>query len=227
MVGIILGYKHTISQIFDEKGTRVPTTSIMTSPCYLVNIKTAEKDGYNSIKLGFATSKSIGKPQVEEVKKAGIQTPLHFLKEVRTDYLLEGGKLEVIDKDGKQGIKMADTEVMVGDILNPTVLFEAGDMVYVSGTSKGKGFAGVVKRHKFAGGPKTHGQSDRHRAPGSIGTSATPGRVLKGKKMAGRMGGETVTIKNVSVIQSAEDHIVVKGPIPGPKGSLIIVRTQV
>ena len=116
-------------------------------------------------------------------------------------------------------------EVQIGDEVKPGI-FSSGDKVVVRGVSKGKGFAGVVKRHGFAGGPKTHGQSDRHRAPGSIGAGTTPGRVWKGKKMAGRMGSETITIANREIVDIKDNLILIKGPIPGPKESLIAIYTK-
>jgi len=118
-----------------------------------------------------------------------------------------------------------DGEVQIGNEIKSEI-FSSGDKVVVRGVSKGKGFAGVVKRHKFAGGPKTHGQSDRHRAPGSIGAGTTPGRVLKGKKMAGRMGSETVTVADREIVDVKDNLILIKGPIPGPRGSLVAIYTK-
>ncbi len=122
---------------------------------------------------------------------------------------------------GKKGIIFGETKIFIGDSIKPTVVFKKGDLVKVSGTSKGKGFQGVVKRHHFAGGPKTHGQSDRERAPGSIGSTTTPGRVYKGKRMAGRMGGERVTVRNLEIVEVKDDGIVVKGLVPGAKKGLL------
>lgn len=210
MKSFILGEKSEQSQIFNDKGERIPTTFINTTTCYVVDLKTPEKHGYFSVKLGFGKIKNIKKPQKVELAKAGIKTPLRFLREFR----LEKNNLD------EMGLK-------IGDELKPTALFQKGDLVKISGLSKGKGFAGVVKRHSFAGGPKTHGQSDRHRGPGSIGASTTPGRVLKGMRMAGRMGGGRVTVSNLQIVDVQENGIVVKGLVPGPKKGLLEIRSQI
>ncbi|MFS8158779.1 MAG: 50S ribosomal protein L3 [Candidatus Roizmanbacteria bacterium] len=225
MAGIVLGYKSDLSQQFDDMGVRTPTTSVVTSACYLTAIKMADIQGYNAIKLGFGPKKSINKPQQEELNKAGIKSPLRFLREVRIDSYLKSGVMEFISEGKKQGIKIGEQEILIGDTIKPEILFEAGDRVKVTATSKGKGFQGVVKRHGFAGGSRTHGQSDRLRAPGSIGQSATPGRVFKGKRMAGRMGTETVTLKNVKIVEVTPDSIVLKGPVPGPRGTLVLIKS--
>ena len=132
----------------------------------------------------------------------GFGTPPYFLREVVSD---------------------GDVSLQIGDIIKPSDIFEPGDIIDVSGVSKGKGYAGGVKRHHFKGGPRTHGQSDRERAPGSIGQTTTPGRVYKGKRMAGNMGGENVTVKNLQVVAVLDDRVLVKGLIPGPKNSIVIV----
>lgn len=203
----ILGKKIDQSQRFDEKNNRFPITVIHADSCIVTQIRNQEKDGYESVQLGFDTKKekNIKKPQKGHLKKAGIKekTP-RFFKEVELE---KGEKL-----------KSGDT-VKVADVL------KVGDAVTVTSVSKGKGFAGVVKRWGFAGGPATHGQSDRERAPGSIGGTTTPGRVYKGKKMAGRMGQDTVTIKGLKVIELDEkkNHLIVSGLVPGAKGSLLII----
>lgn len=220
MTGFGLGLKSVQSQTFTEEGIRIPTTSIKTSPCYIVSIRQPEKDGYFAVTLGFCQLKNIKKTVKGQINKAGIKTPLRFLREFR----LESTGTSPVDEEGKKGIIIGETKLFVGEEIKPTQLFKKGDLVAISGTSKGKGFQGVVKRHGFAGGPKTHGQSDRHRAPGSIGQTTTPGRVYKGKRMAGRMGGDRVTIKNLKVIDVTEDQIIVKGLIPGAKNSLLEVR---
>lgn len=215
----ILGTKGNTEQVFSETGDRIPVTEIQTSPCFVVDVKTMDNHGYWAVVLAVGISKSIKKPVEGKFKKAGIKTPLHFLKEIRfvsAEEILEGKK---------KGLKIGELELMIGEELKASELFAAGDMVTVTGTSKGKGFQGVIKRHGFAGGPKTHGQSDRERSPGSIGMSATPGRVFKGKRMAGRMGTDTITIKNLEVIDVTDGSIFVKGLLPGVKNGYIVVRS--
>lgn len=202
MSGFILGNKQRQSQRFSTEGKRIPTTFIKTDSCYLVDIKK------HAVKLGFQVTKNIKRPQQGELKKAGIETPLRFLREIRF-------------KDAEKKISLA-----IGEKLNPSALLKIGDKVDVSGISKGKGFQGVVKRHKFSGGPRTHGQSDRERAPGSIGQTTTPGRVYKGKRMAGRMGNMRVTMKNLEIVEIRDDGIVVKGLVPGAEGGLLEVRSN-
>lgn len=221
MSGFILGKKSDQSQRFTEEGERIAVTLVKTAPCYLVGIKTQDKDGYNALKLGFGSVKNIKKPTAGELKKAGIEAPLHFLKEIRVE---RQPHVKIIEENGKQGVKVGETTIFPGQEVKASAFFKAGDVVDVTGTSKGKGFQGVVKRHGFAGGPRTHGQSDRERAPGSIGQSTTPGRVYKGKKMAGRMGGMRVTIKNLQVVEAANNHILLKGLVPGTKQSLLEIR---
>ncbi|OGK31561.1 50S ribosomal protein L3 [Candidatus Roizmanbacteria bacterium RIFCSPHIGHO2_12_FULL_33_9] len=222
MSGFILGEKSDQKQVFTEDGTRWPVTLVKTNPCFVVGIKTNDKDGYFSIKLGFKQTKNIKNPVKGELKKAGIKTPLHFLKEIRLEY---ANDVIVIEDDKKQGVQIGDKKIYIGDQLNPMDIFKKGDKVDVSGQSKGKGFQGVVKRHGFKGGPKTHGQSDRWRAPGSIGQSTTPGRVYKGKRMAGRMGMDRVTVRNLEIYDISEDGLYVKGLVPGGKKSLLEIRS--
>ncbi len=190
-------------------GTRVPVTSISINPSVVTQVKTSEKDGYWGIQLGFGNRriKSTSKPLQGHLKKTQnsklkTQNLPKFLKEIRLE---------------------SQAEVKVGDQIKASDIFKVGDKIAVKGVSKGKGFAGVVKRWHFAGGPKTHGQSDRQRSPGSIGTTTTPGRVLKGKHMAGRMGGDGVTIKNLHVISIDLDknEMFVSGAIPGKFGDLL------
>lgn len=201
----ILGKKVGMTQIFDEDGQVVPVTLIEAGPCYVVQKKTPEKDGYNAVQLGFGEvkEKKLNQPELGHLKKADVP-PLRYLREFR-----------VSDHEGLE----------VGQVIKADI-FEVGDLVDVAGTSKGKGFAGVVKRHSFAGGVKTHGQSDRHRAPGSIGAGTTPGRVFKGSRMAGRMGGDRVTISNleVMVVDPERNLLAVKGSIPGAKNGLVLVK---
>ncbi len=207
MLNTLLGTKQKMSQTFVE-GTRVPVTWITVGPCVVTQIKNPDTDGYWAVQLGFGKKeiRNITKPLqghlrgVTQEKKAP-----RFLREIRLE-----------DKP----------DLKVGDVLKLVDVFKVGDLVTVTGISKGKGFAGVVKRWHFAGGPKTHGQSDRLRAPGSIGQGTTPGRVYKGKHMAGRMGQDRVTIKNLIVAEmdSEKDKIAISGPVPGSTGSLLIIK---
>ncbi len=220
MTAFTLGSKSDSTQLFDDQGRRIPVTFVKTTPCYLVDIKWPEHDGYMSVKLGFGPIKNFKKVQAGQTKKAGINTPLRFLREIRLKTTPEK-----IEDNKKIGLKMGEVSLYIGDEIKPATLFKKGDIVDVSGTSKGKGFQGVVKRHHFAGGPKTHGQSDRWRAPGSMGQSTTPGRVYKGKRMAGHMGSDRVTIKNLQVVDVNDEGIFVKGVIPGAKSGLIEVKS--
>ncbi len=220
MSGFILGYKSSQSQVFNENGERIPTTFIRTSPCYMVGLAWASKHGYMSVRLGFGQSKNIQKPVRGTFTKAGIKTPLRFLREFRLD------RFKNVEYTGEKDCKTVSVDgvaLTVGQELKPVLFFKKGDRVDVSGVSKGKGFQGVVARHHFAGGPKTHGQSDRERSPGSIGQTTTPGRVYKGKRMAGSTGNERRTIRNLVVVEVKEDGIVVKGLVPGAEEGLLEV----
>src|SRR5581483_9762018 len=189
----LLGRKHGMTQIFTEKGQVVPVTVMQVGPCYVTQIRTNEKEGYSAIQIGFEETRRLNKPERGHLKNLPL---LKHLREVRTSQL---------DK------------YKVGQKLN-AALFEVGERVDVTGISKGKGTAGVVKRHHFRGGPKTHGQSDRLRRPGSSSATTTPGRVLKGTRRAGHMGAERVTVSNLEVIQvdPERDLVTVKGAVPGP-----------
>lgn len=209
MIGTLLGTKKQMVAAYDSRGRRVGATVVELGPNWVTQIKTSEsKDGYMAVQIGFGTRKSVKKPQQGHFKKAGIDQNLKYVKEVKVK---EIDQLENL-QPGKQ--------IKVGDI------FSAGDVVKVTGTSKGKGFQGVVKKFGFAGGPKTHGQSDRHRAPGSIGQTTTPGRVYKGKKMAGHMGNETVSQLGVEVVgvNRKDNTITLKGGVPGHIGALVVVE---
>lgn len=221
MPAFILGEKSEQSQSYTSDGVRIPTTLIKTSPCYLIGLKGQPDSHYFALQLGFGEAKNIKRPQLGIINKAGIKTPLRFIREFRVEKWKE---IKEIAEDNKKGVMIGELKIYVGDKIMPTSFFKAGDTVTISGISKGKGFQGVVKRHKFAGGPRTHGQSDRERAPGSIGQSTTPGRVFKGKRMAGRMGGERVTVKNVRVVEVREDALIVKGAVPGAKTTLLAVK---
>jgi len=200
-----------MSQTFIH-GIRVPITKVVAGPCVVTQVKNRDKDGYWAVQLGFGERKikNISKPLQGHLKKS---TNLQIHKSTNFPRYLREVRLD------------KETDYKVGDSVKVSDIFKVGDVVAISGTSKGKGFAGVVKRWHFAGGPKTHGQSDRQRAPGAIGQGTTPGRVLRGKKMAGRMGMERVTIKNIHVISvdAEKNEIALSGPIPGSFGSYIIL----
>lgn len=207
MINTLLGIKKNMTSTYDSRGRRVGATVVEISPNMITQIKTVDgKDGYNAIQLGYGTKKSVKKPQLGHAKKAGIEQPLRWFREIRDDQG-DGGDL----KPGQ--------EVKLDQV------FSIGDAVKVQGTSKGKGFQGGVRRHGFHGGPKTHGQSDRHRAPGAIGSGTTPGRVYKGKKMAGHMGNVQSSVKNLEVvgIDKANNLLVVKGAVPGSTSGLVIL----
>ncbi|MBN1369301.1 MAG: 50S ribosomal protein L3 [Dehalococcoidaceae bacterium] len=197
----ILGRKLGMTQIFNENGKAEAVTLIEAGPCRVVQLKDETVDGYNAAQLGFGEAKRITRAVQGHCKDMG---KIRYLKEIRID--------------SAEGLSE-------GDSIDAS-LFTAGDKVDVTGISKGRGFAGVVKRHGFAGGPKTHGQSDRHRAPGSIGSGTTPGRVLKGKKMAGHMGTAQVTVRNLEVIKADAERnlLMVRGAVPGMAKGLVVVK---
>lgn len=197
----ILGTKEYMTQIFDEDGIVHPVTVVKAGPVTVVGARTMEVDGYDATVLGFGEKKEkrASKAEMGRFGDAGIFAHVHELRELSDD-------------------------LKIGDVINPDT-FEAGDSVHVSGISKGKGFQGVVKRHGFAGGRRTHGQKHSEREPGSIGAGGIQ-RVLKGLKMAGRMGGDRVTVKNLSVARVDKENnlLFVRGAIPGRRGTLIEVR---
>jgi large subunit ribosomal protein L3 len=201
----LIGKKIGMTQIFDENGLAIPITLIEAGPCYVTQIRNPEQDGYNAVQLGFeeVKPKRLTGGQLGHLKNNELP-PLRFLREfrVKAPEVNEGDKLEV------------------GDV------FVVGEQVDVVGTSKGKGFQGAVKRHGFRGGPKTHGQSDRQRATGSIGSTTTPGRVFKGKRMPGHMGFERVTIHNLRVeyVDADRNLMGVRGAVPGPKGGVVMIK---
>jgi len=194
----ILGRKLGMTQVFSANGEARGVTVVEAGPCVVVQIKTQANDGYEAIQIGFGTRKRVNKPLAGHMKRQG---QFRWLREIRVD-----------DTNGYE----------IGQKLGPE-LFEEGDIVDVVGKSKGKGFAGGVKKHHFAGGPKTHGQSDRHRAPGSIGSGTTPGRDRKGLRMAGHMGDERVTVKNLRVFESnlARGVLLIEGSVPGGVNGLV------
>jgi large subunit ribosomal protein L3 len=217
MINTILGSKGNSSQTFVE-GFKVPVTKVTAGPCVVTTIKNETRDGYWAIQLGFASkkAKNTSKPlqgHLKESTNKQITQSANGTTKIFPRYLREV-KLE------------KEPEQKVGDVIKVSDIFHAGDVVSVTGISKGKGFAGVVKRHGFHGGPRTHGQSDRERSPGSIGQTTTPGRVYKGKRMAGRMGGERVTVKNLHIISVSPETngMEISGQIPGTPGNLIIIN---
>ena len=201
----IIGKKIGMTRLFQESGETVAVTAIQAGPSVVTQIKSRDKDGYDAVQVGFIENK---------VKQSRLSSPerghlrdlenIRYLREFRADDI---------------------TSVKRGDKVDVSFL-KRGDLINVTGLSKGRGFAGVVKRYHFAGGPKTHGQTDRHRAPGSIGSTTFPGRVLKGKRMAGHMGNEKVTARNIEVIQADPERnlLLVKGAVPGADGGLLIIE---
>jgi large subunit ribosomal protein L3 len=197
----LLGRKLGMTQIFDKDGTVHAVTVVEAGPVVVTQVKSPEKDGYAAIQVGYGTRKRTNKPMRGHLQKNG---DLRML----TEFKVRG-----------------DGEYAVGDTVNLD-LFNEGDLVDVTGTSRGRGFAGGVRRWGFHGGPKTHGQSDRHRAPGSIGSGTTPGRVYKGQKMAGHMGAERVTVKNLKIIakDEAKGLLLIAGAVPGSTNGTVRVR---
>lgn len=220
MKAFILGKKSIQSQQFTEAGVRIPVTVVEADSCYLMSVTDQAKQGYCAVKLAFGKTANIKKPANGELKKAGIKTPLRFFREMRVD------EDAIVDDQDKKGWTVGEATLFVGDQVKPNVVFKKGDKVDVTATSKGKGFQGGVRRHGFAGGPKTHGQSDRWRAPGSIGQTTTPGRVYKGKRMAGRMGGDRVTVKGLEVVEVTETGLIIKGLVPGAQTGLLQIRSS-
>lgn len=197
----LLGRKVGMGQVFTQKGEIVPITVLEVGPNFVTQIKTEDKDGYTALQLGFTEGKRMNKPARGHLKNL---PPLKHLREVRTTNI---------------------TEFKLGQKLGVGI-FAPGDLVDVTGISKGKGHAGVVKRHHFKGGKKTHGQSDRQRRPGASGATTTPGRVVRGMRMAGQLGNKRATVLNLEVVQvDAERNVlVIKGGIPGANNSLVFVR---
>lgn len=206
MLGTILGKKQKQTQKFLDDGTRVPVTVIYTPANPVVSVKTKDKAGYSAVQLGFGIKKHPNKALSGHIKGADLKTAPQYLREVR------------VNEEDAANMPKAGESVSALDV------FKAGDVVDVIGVSKGKGYAGGVKRYHFKGGPRTHGQSDRERAPGSIGQTTTPGRVYKGKRMAGHMGVDNVTVKNLRVVDVTEDMLFIKGLVPGSLNSLVIIK---
>jgi large subunit ribosomal protein L3 len=197
----ILGRKLGMTQYFDRQGEARPVTIIEAGPCLVIQVKTLENDGYRAVQLGFGSAKRLNSPQKGHLKKLG---QFRYLREFRVGDV---------------------SEYKIGQRLGAE-LFQAGDLVDITGISKGRGFAGGMRRHGFRSGPRTHGQSDRHRAPGSIGSGTTPGRVLKGLRMAGHMGNARVTVRKLRVLESnpATGILVVEGAVPGARNGLLAIK---
>ena len=204
MVEGIIGRKIGMTQVFGEDGRVEAVTVIEAGPCLVSQIKRVKKEGYDAVQLGFGQAKRLNSPQKGHLKKVGM---LKYLRE------FEAADMDSIEVGHRVGADM----------------FKAGDLVDISGTSKGRGFAGGVKRYHFGGGPKTHGQSDRHRAPGSIGAGTSPGRVWKGLRMAGHMGNRKVTVRKLKVVEADPERnlLLVRGAVPGwRKGLLTITKSS-
>lgn len=196
----IIGKKIGMTQVFRDNGKMEAVTLIEAGPCTITQVKTAEKDGYDAVQMGFGEAKKLTKAEQGHTKELG---KFKHLREFR-----------ITDPDS----------IKVGDKVDVSV-FQPGDVVNVAGISKGKGFAGVVKRHHFKGGSKTHGQSDRTRAPGAIGATTTPGRVLKGLRMAGHMGLQQVTVRRLEVFKTDSENnmLLVRGAVPGNRNVLLLI----
>lgn len=200
----LIGKKIGMTQIFDENGAAVPVTLIEAGPCFVTQVRTTPKEGYSAVQLGFAEvkPKKLTGGELGHLKRSNL-SPLRFLREFR----------------------VKDPQVQEGEKLDVSV-FAKGERVDVIGTSKGKGFAGAVKRYHFSGGPKTHGQSDRNRAPGSRSSGTTPGRVYKGSRGAGHMGDDRVTASNLKVelVDPERNLLGVRGSIPGARNGLVVIK---
>jgi len=199
----IIGKKIGMTQTFSEKGEVQPVTLVQAGPCVITQIKTQSNDGYNAIQIGYETVKKANKPTSGHLQRTG---NYKYLREIRVEEL---------------------DELQVGQLLN-VQMFSVGEIIRVTANSKGRGFAGGMKRHGFHGGPKTHGQSDRWRAPGSVGAGSTPGRVFKGKRMAGHYGNETITTRGLEVVSvDLENNIIsIKGAVPGARDTLVMVAGE-
>jgi large subunit ribosomal protein L3 len=207
MIEGLIGRKIGMTQTFDPEGNVIPVTVIKAGPCTIIQKKTVESDGYGAVQLGFVEEKGVRKPvkaATGHFQKAGVP-PTRLLREFRSS---------------------AAAEVKEGDQVLVDI-FQAGELVHVSGTSKGKGFQGVVTRHHFRGGRATHG-SMFHRAPGSIGASSYPSRVMKGTRMGGHMGHDRVTVRNLEVVEADKENnlLLVRGAVPGPRGGYLLIRKQ-
>jgi large subunit ribosomal protein L3 len=204
----IVGRKLGMTQVFDDAARAIPVTAIEAGPCRVAQVKTPDTDGYSAIQLAFEQTKvsKINKPELGHLKKAGLDAHRTLVE-----------------------FRVADaSQYTVGQEIKADV-FEAGERADIVGTSKGKGFAGVYKRHNFGGAPASHGTERKHRTPGAVGACATPSRVFKGIKLPGRLGGERVTVLNLEVVRVDPERnlILIKGAVPGPNGGLVLVRSAV
>ena len=202
----ILGRKIGMTQVFDENGRAVPVTVVEAGPCQVAQVKRVETDGYAAVQLAFGAAKRTNKPMAGHLGKAKVESARHLVE-----------------------LRLEDTsELSLGDVIKAD-LFDEGDLVDVIGVTKGKGFAGVMKRHNFKGLSASHGTQKKHRSPGSIGACATPARVFKGTRMAGHMGHIRVTTLNLKIIKADPERnlLLIKGAVPGPKGGLLMIRTAV
>jgi large subunit ribosomal protein L3 len=208
MIHALLGRKLGMTRLFDENGVVTASTLVEAGPCFITQLRTAETDGYIAVQLGFGSKPRPSKPQKGQLKKAGLpdRQGLEALREVPAD---------TVD------------DLELGARIDAS-MFAQGEIVDVIGTSKGKGFAGVMKRHNFHGGPKTHGQSDRWRHSGSVGSGTTPGRTFKNMRMAGHLGDARVTVKNLRILSVDPERnlVALRGAIPGPKGGLVMIRKK-
>ncbi len=203
----LLGRKLGMTTVFNERGEAIPVTVIEAGPNHVLNVRTKDRDGYEAVQLGFGdvNPKRLTKPVLGQMKGAGVS--VRYIREMSTDNIDEHKVGDTVDVD----------------------LFNADDLVDVTGWSKGRGFAGVVKRYGFRGGPRTHGQSDRERAPGSLGAGTNPGKVWKGKRMPGRMGNDRKTVQRLRVVRIDGDRhlLLIRGSVPGAKNGLVYVRRTV
>jgi large subunit ribosomal protein L3 len=203
----ILGTKLGMTQVFDEDSRVVPVTVVQAGPCTVAQVKTPETDGYTAVQLAFGDKRHVSKPQAGHLAKAGVASA-RVLAELR---LADGDELPEV------GATVTVEE------------FAKGDVIDVTGTSRGKGYAGVMKRHNFRGMGDGHGVKKKNRHPGAVGNASTPGRTFKGQRMAGRMGGERVTVQNLEVVDVDTEHnlILVKGALPGPDGQVVFIKSGV
>ena len=201
----LMARKIEMTQTYDEAGKQLPVTIVEVEPAVVTRLKSQDKDGYVAVQVGYGAvkDKAITKPVAGQLKSVEAK-PRHFVEE---------------RLDSTEGIE-------VGQTLDLNSVFTVGDAISVSGLSKGKGFQGGVRRWKFSGGPKTHGQSDRHRAPGSIGSGTSPGKVWKGLKMAGHMGHKQITTQGLTILSIEGNRLWIKGAVPGAKQSLVMVKKQ-
>jgi large subunit ribosomal protein L3 len=208
MIQALLGRKLGMTRLFDENGVVTASTLVEAGPCFVTQLRTPDVDGYTAVQLGFGETQRQTKPEKGHLKKAGLpeRTGLSQLREVPADTL---------------------DDLELGARIDAS-MFAQGEIVDVIGTSKGKGFAGVMKRHNFHGGPKTHGQSDRWRHSGSVGSGTTPGRTFKGMRMGGRLGNARITVKNLRILSVDPERnlVALRGAIPGPNGGLIMIRKK-